>query len=277
MPEVSFWRRNTSSVFHNLQLAPKITRTESGFPERGKQQNIAHGICPIVCSRSQSVNGTFPSNGKHRALDNTLSRNRPTCSLVSLSSFGFHTNWKTNVVVDFITKINLQGEKGLFSLCSTEFWLNYSSNVLSDNLVMAEMQLYASVPLWHFWGQITWLQDLSQMGGITACIVYKFVRVRQTGQISKPVKLPFTTERSCEVTSNLFQQQTALSGCLWPSLVGPARLSSHTGPAIHLGNLSTLFPGPSNKCQGPPQPVYLQNCCFLFRHIKTAFLLRYWP
>lgn len=115
--EVSFWRRNTSSVFHNLQLAPKITTTESGFPEWGKQQNIAHGICPIVRSRSQSVNGTFPSNGKHRGLDNTLSRNRPTCRLVSLSSFGFHTNSKTDMVVDFIKKINgTEGGMIVFSM-----------------------------------------------------------------------------------------------------------------------------------------------------------------
>lgn len=82
-------RKILPSIIHDLQSAPKITRTQSGFPELGKQQNIAHGICPIVRSQRQSVHGTFPSNGKHRGLDNTSTRNRPTRSLVSLSSFGF--------------------------------------------------------------------------------------------------------------------------------------------------------------------------------------------
>ena len=77
VPVVSFWRRNTSSLIHNLQSAPKITGTQSGFPEWGKQQNIAHGICPIVRSQRQSVNGIFPSYSKHRELDNTATRNRP--------------------------------------------------------------------------------------------------------------------------------------------------------------------------------------------------------
>lgn len=50
VPEVSFWRRNTSSIIHNLQSAPKIARTESGFPERGKQQNISSWNLPY-CSK----------------------------------------------------------------------------------------------------------------------------------------------------------------------------------------------------------------------------------
>lgn len=76
-----------SSIIHNLQSSPKITRTESGFPELGKQQNIAHGICPIVQRQRQSVNGTFPSSGKHRGLDNAFTGNgaaSKSCVIVQL-------------------------------------------------------------------------------------------------------------------------------------------------------------------------------------------------
>lgn len=100
VPKISYWRRNISSIIRNLQSTPKIT--ESGFPEWGKQQNIAHGICPIVRSQCQRVNGSFPSSSKHRELDNTFTRNRATSCLVPLSNFGFQTNSNTSVVADFV-------------------------------------------------------------------------------------------------------------------------------------------------------------------------------
>lgn len=75
---------------HHPQFFTVISKNNGNwerFPAGGKQQNAAHGICPIVRGQRQSVNGTFPSGSKHRGPDNTLTRNRAARSLVSLSSF----------------------------------------------------------------------------------------------------------------------------------------------------------------------------------------------
>lgn len=75
---------------HHPQFFTVISKNNGNweqFPAGGKQQNVAHGICPIVRGQRQSVNGTFPSGSKHRGPDNTLTRNRAARSLVSLSSF----------------------------------------------------------------------------------------------------------------------------------------------------------------------------------------------
>lgn len=93
-------------IFHpssaNFTVISKNNWDWEQFPEWGKQQNTAHGICPIVRSQRQRVNGTFPSSSKHRRVDNTFTRNRAARSLVSLSNFAFQTNSNTNVVADFV-------------------------------------------------------------------------------------------------------------------------------------------------------------------------------
>lgn len=117
--------------------------------------------------------------------------------------------------------------------------------------------------------QMGHLQTLSYMVILLNKFICKLVNVRQT----KPTSQLKSHFLFCTLTSNLLQQQTILSCCLWVSLVDWSRLSSHTGPAIHLGNLSTPVTRHSNKCQGPPLLVYLQTCYFLFRDIKHPFSL----
>lgn len=147
--------------------------------------------------------------------------------------------------------------KPLLSLCILHIWPNFRRSLSSDNCNGSNTS-WAQTVLWRQNGgnyKVNWSINL---------LKFKAKRHNQHASYA-PVWSP------CWVTSNLFQQQTILSCCLWLSLADQS--CSHTGPAIHLRNLSTLFSKHINKCQGPPRLVYLQTFHFLFKDTRQPFSL----
>lgn len=74
-------RLHISFTIYSLEL-------RVAFPEWGKQQNTAHGICPIVWSQRQRVNGAFHSSSKQK-LDNTSNGNRAPGCFVSYNKLRY--------------------------------------------------------------------------------------------------------------------------------------------------------------------------------------------